>query len=259
MNDESEDASLSGVPLKVELATGRLVEYQLEPGRIWGLGASPSCDLTLRSRFLSRVAVGLRCTSTRDVGVLCLQKTGYLQVETATKRVFDLTRGASPHHLSESSRLTLMAPGYICRIDLKLREEGELFIRREPGEGQSSWTVQGPREADTFWVDVAALAVAIEQYPELMRPRRNGKSITPSESLRLSAELYLGRTSRDFVNSQLHEAQRQLNINPNDTFKNAARQTVVAHAYSKAFPPAKIRRLAQSLAVDLEVLANLRV
>jgi hypothetical protein len=97
-----------------------------------------------------------------------------------------------------------------------------------------TWTPERPGPDAPAWITVAALAVALQRYPELAGQART------SEALRRLCGLWCGHTSLYWVNQRLKEAVDAADLAVPEGGERLALAT--AH-YGQVFPDTTIRRL----------------
>lgn len=232
--------------LEYSLLDGPTVSVGLAPGEAWSFGRDERCTETLVLPALSRVALiirflgpGLCRVSTRQSGL------GRVLVESDDGRERHvLALGSGPVHLFGGNyTVKVELPPIVLRMSIAIAAEG-LADRAAPPTVVSPlaaaertrvpWTPEDPGPDAPPWMSVAALAVAVHRYPELVGHTR------PSESLRLLCGLWCGHSSLYWVNERLKEAVEAADVVVPVGGERLA--LTVAH-YGQVFPSSTIRRL----------------
>lgn len=223
--------------------------------RLFRAGRSQQvCELALpRDKHVSAIAVviGYQILERRDgtlepvVKLWCRQGgSGTLAVEGGGD-LMSITGGGPPLRLRIDTRykLTLFTPAPVFRLELHTPSDGTALAA--PAESETStWTISAPTSPDEpAWVKVVALAVLIDKYDDVI-PRRDGTRVSASSALSILGELFCGRSSNGFYQSQLSEALRVVGIS---VLAGQDKQARVAAHFGPKYPPAKLSQLRERI------------
>ena len=163
--------------------------------------------------------------------------------------------GSGPVHLFRGNyTVKVELPPIVLRLNVAIGAD-RLMDRAAPSTVVSPlaaaertrvpWTPEHPGPDAAPWITVAALAVALHRYPELVGQTRT------SESLRRLCGLWCGHTSLYWVNERLKEAVQAADLVVPEGGERLA--LAVAH-YGHVFPHTIIRRLRDAVLARLDVL-----
>ena len=232
--------------LEYILLGGPDVTVGLAPGEAWSFGRDERCTETLLLPTLSRAALtiryvepGLCRVSSRQSGL------GRVLIDSDDGRERHVVAlGSGPVYLVGGNyTVKVELPPIVLRLHLAIGAP-RVTDRAVPSTVVSPlaaaertrvpWTPEDPGPDAPPWITVAALAVAVNRYPELVGEART------SESLRRLCGLWCGRTSLYWVNERLKEAVEAADLVVPVGGERLA--LAVAH-YGQVFPKATIRRL----------------
>jgi hypothetical protein len=242
-------------------------EHFLRPGRTWRIGRSLRCEVSLRnSPQISSVALAIRFPDVSELKpdrmpiliLAALQRgAGRIEVKNSRGDRMLLANGSPPIPLAqgEDHSVRILAPGQVAAISFRtpgLDVPGK-YAATSPTDTQT-WTISGERGSiHPQWVDVAALACTIDQHPEIIPVLPSGEKTSPSVTLRLATEAFLGHSSRSFSQAKLSEALDAAGIRVGPGQDKQAR--VVAY-YSDLFGEKKLHQLAEVLHSQLICLLS---
>jgi hypothetical protein len=229
----------------------------LSPGDTWSFGRSHDCSETLTLPQLSRVALVVQRLDPHVVRISSKQSNrGRVVVvsdEGLERHVIGF--GSGPVHLAGGNyTLKVELPQVVLRM--------QLSIPLPPGQAGSgtpsrwgarvdertalSWSPDLDADEQESWIAVAALAVTLVRYPEVLdgTPDERG-SPRLSERLRRAVAAWCGRTSLYWVNERLKEAVRAADL---EVAEGGDRLPAVVAHYEQFFADATIRGVRDRLA-----------
>lgn len=241
--------------LEYSLLGGPEVRVDLATGEAWSFGRDERCTETLALPALSRAALTIRhvvpgqcLVSSRQSGL------GRVLIESDDGRERHIVAlGSGPVHLFGGNyTVKVELPPIVLRLNVAIRAD-RLNDRAAPRAVVSPlaaaertrvpWTPEDPGPDADPWITVAALAVALHRYPELVGPTRT------SESLRRLCGLWCGHTSLYWVNERLKEAVQAADL---VVPEGGERLAVAVHHYGQVFPHTIIRRLRDAVLARLD-------
>ncbi len=232
--------------LEYSLLGGPEVTADLTPDEVWSFGRDARCTETLALPALSRVALTIRHVEPGLCRIRSRQS-GLGRVLLASddgRERHVMALGSGPVHLFGGNyTVKVELPPIVLRLTMAI--EAELPTdRAAPSRVVSPlaaaertrvpWTPECPGPDAPPWITVAALAVAVHRYPELVG------HIHTSEALRRLCGLWCGHTSLYWVNERLKEAVEAADLTVPDGGERLA--LVILH-YGQVFPPSTVRRL----------------
>jgi hypothetical protein len=236
---------LGGAPRQVDLA----------PGDSWTFGRSGDCTETLALPQLSRVALLLQRLDPHVVRVTSRQsqrgRVVIVSDDGPEHHVIGI--GSGPVHLAGGNyTLKVELPRVVLRMQLSVPLADASNPRPSRwGAGADertalSWSPTPAAEDGESWIAVAALAVTLARYPEVMDGGPDGNAgRRMSERLRRAAAVWCGRSSLYWVNERLKEAVRAADL---DVAEGGERLPVVIAHYDGFFADATIRSVRDELA-----------
>jgi hypothetical protein len=249
------DGGSRRVALEYSLLGGPEVTAALASGEAWSFGRDERCTETLLLPTLSRAAFTIRSlepgvcrVSSRQSGL------GRVLVDSDDDRERHIVAlGSGPVHLFGGNyTVKVELPPIVLRMSVAIGGQ-RLTDRAAPSVAvspiaaaertQVPWTPEDPGPDAHPWITVAALAVALHRYPELVGENR------PSEALRRLCGLWCGHTSLYWVNERLKEAVEAADLVVPEGGERLA--LTVAH-YGQVFPHATIRRLRDAVLARLD-------
>lgn len=226
------------------------VSLTLGPGESWSFGRDERCTERLVLPTLSRTALTIRSVepglcrvSSRQSGM------GRVVIDSDDNRERHVVAlGSGPVHLFEGNySIKVELPPIVLRMTVAIaggRRQDAAAPRRAVSpltaaeRTRTIWTPEDQGSETPPWITVAALAVAVQRYPELAGRDR------ASEALRRLCGLWCGHTSLYWVNQRLKEAVEAADLVVPEGGERLALTT--AH-YGQVFPDATIRRLREAI------------
>jgi hypothetical protein len=240
----------SSATLTYSVLGGADASVDLAPGEAWSFGRDERCTETLVLPTLSRVALIVRCVEPGVCRVSSRQSgLGRVVIDSADSRERHIVAlGSGPVHLFEGTySVKVELPPIVLRMSVAItgvrRRDDAAPTRvtspRAAAERTAvTWTPEQPGSEAPPWITVAALAVALQRYPELAGEART------SEALRRLCGLWCGHTSSYWVNQRLKEAVEAADL----LVPDGGERLVLATAhYGQVFPHATIRRLRDAI------------
>jgi hypothetical protein len=243
--------------LEYVVLDGRTQSAELPSGESWTFGRSQACTESVSLPALSRVALTVQHLATGLVRVTSRQSGmgRVLIISDDDREQHSIRDGSVPVHLAGGNyTCKLELPPVVLRMQLAVpplpgpppRPLTSPSPRAQAERTAHGWVPRPGEHEGREWVTVAALAVALARYPELV-PAQGGSGDQPvrmSEALRRAAGLWCGHTSLYWVNERLKEA-----ITAADLVVPEGRErlsVVVAH-YDQLFSRPGIRDLRDQL------------
>lgn len=239
-----------GAALEYTLLGGRTLTAELATGESWTFGRDERCAAVLKLPTLSRLALSIQHA---ELGVcrVSSRQSGLGRIlidadDRPERHVVAL--GAGPVHLFAGNyTMKLELPPVVLRLHLAVpprrSSAGRPPLSWSPPASASrtgaAWTPEDPGPDAPAWITVAALAVALDRYPELATSRAR-----PSESLRRWCGRWCGHASSYWVNERLKEAVAAADLVVPEHGERLA--AAVTH-YGQVFPTPTIRRLRDAL------------
>lgn len=231
---------------------------ELSPGDSWTFGRSTDCSETLTLPQLSRVALVVQRLDPHVVRISSRQSNrGRVVVvsdEGLERHVIGF--GSGPVHLAGGNyTVKVELPQVVLRMQLSVPSpphQVSLGAQRRWGARVDertalSWSPELDADETEPWIAVAALAVTLVRYPEIMGGTQDGSgSSRLSDRLRRAVAAWFGRTSLYWVNERLKEAVRAADL---EIPVGGDRLPVVVGHYEQFFPDAVIRGVRNRLAV----------
>jgi hypothetical protein len=226
------------------------VSVDLVPGESWSFGRDERCTERLVLPTLSRTALTIRCVEPGMCRVSSRQSgMGRVVIDSDDNRERHVVAlGSGPVHLFEGNySVKVELPPIVLRMTAAIageRRRDDAAPRRSVSPSATAertriiWTPEEPGSETPAWITVAALAVAVHRYPELVGTTRT------SEALRRLSGLWCGHTSLYWVNQRLKEAVEAADLVVPEGGERLALAT--AH-YGQLFPDATIRRLRDAI------------
>jgi hypothetical protein len=230
---------------------------RLAPGDSWTFGRSLDCSETLSLPQLSRVALAVQRLDAYVVRISSKQSNrGRVVVvsdEGLERHVIGF--GAGPVHLAGGNyTVKVELPQVVLRLHLSVPlPKGQARSDTRPRWGARadektalSWSPYLGADEGEPWIAVAALAVTLVRYPDLLdvTPARGG-SARLSDKLRRAVAAWCGRTSLYWVNERLKEAVRAADL---EVAEGADRLPAVVAHYEQFFSDAILRGVRDRLA-----------
>jgi hypothetical protein len=225
----------------------------LLPGDSWSFGRSHDCSETLALPQLSRVALRVQLLDPNVARVTSRQSNRGRVVATSDdgleQHVIGL--GSGPVYLAGGNyTLKVELPPVVLRMQLSVPLPGRgVPSGTVPRRGARvdertalSWSPEPGAEEGDSWIAVAALAVTLARFPEVLDGPGPARM---SDRLRRAVAGWCGRTSSYWVNERLKEAVRAADL---DVPEGGERlQVVIAH-YEQFFSDATLRSVRDRLA-----------
>jgi hypothetical protein len=238
------------VHLDYTVLGGASRQTALSPGESWTFGRSQECTETLTLPQLSRVALVVQRLDPHVVRISSRQSNrGRVVVvsdEGLERHVIGF--GSGPVHLAGGNyTLKVELPPVVLRMQLSVP-----VPQRQPAPGTPprwgarvdektalSWSPELDADEGQPWIAVAALAVTLVRYPDVMdgadERRAPGRL---SDRLRQAVAAWCGRTSLYWVNERLKDAVTAADL---EVPAGADRLPVVVAHYDAFFSDATIR------------------
>jgi hypothetical protein len=232
--------------LTYSVLDGADVSIDLAPSGAWSFGRDDRCTETLVLPTLSRVALIVRCVEPGVCRVGSRQSgLGRVVIDSDDSRERHIVGlGSGPVHLFAGNySVKVELPPIVLRMTVAIAaargRDGAVPTRLVSPLAAAertavTWTPDRPEPDAPSWITVAALAVAVHRYPELVGEART------SEALRRLCGLWCGHTSLYWVNERLKEAVDAADLIVAD---GGERLTLATAHYGQVFPHATIRRL----------------
>ena len=256
MTDYREPQDAPSFPITVRLrdaAMGHVTREDVEQlvlGRTIRVGRDKAVEVTVpRRKDVSALAILVRYRATKPgdglVDVICMQRgAGSLDIRGGGDSM-TVRNGAPPVTLRPDTSYTVSlftpAPAVDLAFSTPRLSAASNRPTRQPS-GTLTLDLAGGEHAAEHpqWVIVAALAVLVDQFPDLV-PSPKGGPATPSKALRELVEIMSGYSSTTYYQDRLSEAAAaaQLNLLPGDQTK----QSRVAAAYAPRFARDKLEEL----------------
>jgi hypothetical protein len=226
------------------------VSIDLAPGEAWSFGRDERCTETLVLPTLSREALSVRCVEPGVCRVTSRQSgLGRVVIDSDGSRERHIVAlGSAPVHLSEGNySVKVELPPIVLRMSVAIGSAGRrdaaaparvVSPRTAAERTRVPWTPERPGSDAPPWITVAALAVAVHRYPELVGRERT------SEALRRLCGLWCGHTSLYWVNQRLREAVEAADL---VVPEGGERLSLATAHYSQVFPDKTIRRLRDAI------------
>jgi hypothetical protein len=230
---------------------------ELLSGDSWTFGRSRDCTETLTLPQLSRLALLVQRLDDRVVRIASRQSN-------RGRVVVRSDDGLEHHVIGQGSGPVLLAggnytlkvelPQVVLRMQLSVPSPDRPALPGVPPRWGArvdertalSWSPEPDAEQGEPWIAVAALAVTVARYPDVMGEDPAGRgSARLSDLLRQAAALWCGRTSLYWVNERLKEAVRAADL---DVPEGGDRLPVVVGHYEQFFSDATIRSVRDRLA-----------
>lgn len=249
---DSREATLDSVELVVlEKGSQAATLFTLEAGNTWRMGRDTRCNHVLENPAVSSFSVIIH-RNERGVVFVASQQRGAALLKVLTgqgREQHSLVFNSPAVRLGRDSvsSVRLEVPQLLAEIIVKIDSDIKPTISDVPTKTDATvtWTSSSPNRLKTpFWVEVVAIAIAIDSFPELRRGDGRDE-LKFSDALRLGVSLWVGRSSRSFVNDRLKEAAQNADI---DSSAGGERLQSIVGYYSPHFSPEKIRRLRDRLA-----------
>jgi hypothetical protein len=229
----------------------------LAPGDTWTFGRSHDCTETLSLPQLSRVALVVQRLDPHVVRISSRQSNrGRVVVgsdDGLERHVIGF--GSGPVHLAGGNyTLKVELPQVVLRMHLSVPlASGQASSGTRPRWGARvdektalSWSPEPAADEGEPWIAVAALAVTLVRYPEVMDGTPHGQgSARLSDKLRRAVAAWCGRTSLYWVNERLKEAVNAAEL---EVPEGGDRLPVVVTHYEQFFSDATIRDVRDRLA-----------
>jgi hypothetical protein len=220
------------------------------PGDSWTFGRSHDCTETLTLPQLSRVALVVQRLDPHVVRITSRQSNrGRVVVvsdEGPERHVIGF--GSGPVHLAGGNySLKVELPQVVLRMQLSVPvPQGRVPAGTPPRWGARvdertalSWSPELDADEGEPWIAVAALAVTLVRYPDLMGDTTEPRGpVRLSDRLRQAVAVWCGRTSLYWVNERLKEAVSAADL---EVPAGADRLPVVVAHYDEFFSDAVIR------------------
>jgi hypothetical protein len=246
----ADDRSERSATLTYSVLGGSEVSTDLAPGGAWSFGRDERCTETLVLPTLSRVALIVRCVEPGVCRVSSRQSgLGRVVIDSDdTRERHIVALGSGPVHLLEGNySVKVELPPIVLRMTVAIapgrRQDGAVPTRlvsplAAAERTRVPWSPERPGPDAPPWITVAALAVAVQRYPELAGQDR------ASEALRRLCGLWCGHTSLYWVNARLKEAVEAADL---AVPEGAERLALATAHYGQLFPHATIRRLRDAI------------
>jgi hypothetical protein len=229
----------------------------LAPGASWTFGRSQDCSETLSLPQLSRVALVVQRLDPHVVRISSRQSNrGRVVVvsdEGLERHVIGF--GSGPVHLAGGNyTLKVELPQVVLRMQLSVplprgqsgRGTPARWGARVEERTAHSWSPDLDTGEGEAWITVAALAVTLVRYPDVLDVTQDGDgSPRLSDKLRRAVAAWCGRTSLYWVNERLKEAVRAADL---EVAEGADRLPAVVAHYEQFFSDATLRGVRDRLA-----------
>jgi hypothetical protein len=250
----SADATMRPVHLDYTVLGGTPGRSDLAPGESWTFGRSPDCSETLTLPQLSRVALVVQRLDPHVVRVSSRQSNrGRVVVgsdDGLERHVIGF--GSGPVHLAGGNyTLKVELPPVVLRMQLSVPvPRGQASPPRRGARVDEKTALSWSPELDTDegepWIAVAALAVTLARYPEVVDGAPDGQGAARlSDRLRRAVAAWCGRSSLYWVNERLKEAVTAADL---EVPEGGDRLPVVITHYEQFFSDATIRGVRDRLA-----------
>jgi hypothetical protein len=237
------------VQLDYTVLGGTPRQAALCPGDAWTFGRSHDCTETLTLPQLSRVALVVQRIDPHVVRIASRQSNrGRVVVvsdEGLERHVIGV--GSGPVHLAGGNyTLKVELPQVVLRMQLSVPlSQGQAPSGTLPRWGARvdektalSWSPELDADEGEPWIAVAALAVTLVRYPDVMDRAAERAPVRLSDKLRQAVAAWCGRTSLYWVNERLKDAVTAADL---EVPVGADRLPVVVAHYEEFFSDATIR------------------